>query len=387
MTKPGLPKLHDLAKSGHFAKKLHLKGKGHEFTDAARLLTYYQLWLDDLYPRAKFADALQLVEKAGHSKTMQRQRKDWIDEGKPSYIRDRERRKEMDAAEAAEEGEYTMSGGLNPADAGANEAHGENGQSPPASGAKDATDEGDLFIPDAEDPVRNDNEPDEDELDALLADRDDNTSRPQPAAQYSDSEDDLDALLAAHDARRVPTTTSKPAMSNGMFEDDNEDDLDALLAERETTKEADSLSKSGPPEQTETSFTIATPSVPARSIPEESVEETNSGEVRAEDELQDDDDVVHLDGTKSAAQSDLQSDPIGPKSKRETAQTGTQASLPDANETELELSESPLARSQTPMKNDSQGKQSVAIFSSSPIPNDMMEMDDLDALLEEQGRS
>lgn len=43
----------------------------------------YQLWLDDLYPRAKFADALTIIEKVGHTKRMQLMRKDWIDEGKP----------------------------------------------------------------------------------------------------------------------------------------------------------------------------------------------------------------------------------------------------------------------------------------------------------------
>ena len=43
----------------------------------------YQLWLDDLYPRAKFADALAIIEKVGHTKSMQMSRKDWINEGKP----------------------------------------------------------------------------------------------------------------------------------------------------------------------------------------------------------------------------------------------------------------------------------------------------------------
>lgn len=54
-----------------------------QFSDVARLLNLYQLWLDDLYPRAKFADALVLAEKEGHSKKMQMMRKQWIDEGKP----------------------------------------------------------------------------------------------------------------------------------------------------------------------------------------------------------------------------------------------------------------------------------------------------------------
>jgi replication fork protection complex subunit Csm3/Swi3 len=47
------------------------------------LLRTYQLWLDDLYPRAKFADGLAIIEKLGHSKRMQVMRKAWIDESKP----------------------------------------------------------------------------------------------------------------------------------------------------------------------------------------------------------------------------------------------------------------------------------------------------------------
>lgn len=49
----------------------------------SRLLNLYQLWLDDLYPRAKFADGLAIIEKLGHKKLMQIKRKEWIDEGKP----------------------------------------------------------------------------------------------------------------------------------------------------------------------------------------------------------------------------------------------------------------------------------------------------------------
>lgn len=48
----------------------------------ARLLNVYQLWLDDLYPRAKFADGLAIIEKLGHKKRMQTMRREWIYEGK-----------------------------------------------------------------------------------------------------------------------------------------------------------------------------------------------------------------------------------------------------------------------------------------------------------------
>lgn len=47
------------------------------------MLNVYQFWLDDLYPRAKFADGLTIIEKLGHSKRIQAMRREWINEGKP----------------------------------------------------------------------------------------------------------------------------------------------------------------------------------------------------------------------------------------------------------------------------------------------------------------
>ncbi|OQE80768.1 hypothetical protein PENNAL_c0044G10586 [Penicillium nalgiovense] len=78
LSQPGIPKLRHNAR-----QKLKFKGKGHEFKDAARLLNFYQLWLDDLFPRAKFADGLTMIEKLGHSKRIQAMRREWIDEEKP----------------------------------------------------------------------------------------------------------------------------------------------------------------------------------------------------------------------------------------------------------------------------------------------------------------
>ncbi|KAM3084468.1 chromosome segregation in meiosis-related protein [Clarireedia jacksonii] len=74
----GIPKLRKRA-----AAHLKFKGKGHEYSDAARLLAFYQLWLDDLFPKAKFLDALAMVEKVGHKKMIQSARMEWINEGKP----------------------------------------------------------------------------------------------------------------------------------------------------------------------------------------------------------------------------------------------------------------------------------------------------------------
>ncbi|KAI9830442.1 MAG: hypothetical protein M1819_005694 [Sarea resinae] len=80
LSEKGIPKLRRIAKD-----RLKFKGKGHEYTDVARLLNFYQLWLDDLYPRAKFADGLAIIEKLGHSRRMQVMRRQWIDEGKPNH--------------------------------------------------------------------------------------------------------------------------------------------------------------------------------------------------------------------------------------------------------------------------------------------------------------
>ena len=92
----GVPKLRGIVKA-----RLKFKGKGHEvrwqkdlkthclksdclqYSDMARLLNVYQLWLDDLYPRAKFADGLAIIEKLGHTKRMQTMRREWIDAEKP----------------------------------------------------------------------------------------------------------------------------------------------------------------------------------------------------------------------------------------------------------------------------------------------------------------
>lgn len=48
-----------------------------------RLLNAFQLWLDDLYPRAKFADGLAIIEGLGHTKRMQTMRREWIQEENP----------------------------------------------------------------------------------------------------------------------------------------------------------------------------------------------------------------------------------------------------------------------------------------------------------------
>lgn len=50
------------------------------------MLAFYQLWLDDLYPKAQFLDALAMVEKMGHKKKIITERMNWINEGKPKSV-------------------------------------------------------------------------------------------------------------------------------------------------------------------------------------------------------------------------------------------------------------------------------------------------------------
>lgn len=78
LSQNGIPRLRRISKM-----KLKFRGKGHEFADVQRLLNTYQLWLDDLFPKAKFADGLTIIEKLGHKKRMKVMRQGWINEEKP----------------------------------------------------------------------------------------------------------------------------------------------------------------------------------------------------------------------------------------------------------------------------------------------------------------
>ncbi|EDU51446.1 replication fork protection component Swi3 [Pyrenophora tritici-repentis] len=185
LSDPGIPRLRKISK-----ERLRFKGKGHEYGDIARMLNMYQLWLDDLYPRAKFADALAIIEKVGHTKRMQMMRKDWIDEGKP---RSATRKDEDEAAEKTpvlESAEH-MDGV---------EQEGQGGPRPlsehreptnlPTGGSAAPVESGD---------------PNEDELDALLAESDSKPTVPQtlptrPAPSQDDPfADEMEAMADMDD--------------------------------------------------------------------------------------------------------------------------------------------------------------------------------------------
>ena len=211
LSSTGIPKLRRIAK-----EKLKFKGKGHEFSDISRMLNLYQLWLDDLYPKAKFKDGLVMVEKLGHTKRMQVSRRAWIDESK-GFRRREDEDAEMRLGDVAGQGEDNEE--IFPARS--QEPGVEQEQS---GGGADA--------------------PDEDELDALMGEEQATTvptsaagngpTKPQGPFQDDDEpdEDELDALLN-EDSRLVAPPKQQTTKQKGPFEDDedDEDELDALLAE------------------------------------------------------------------------------------------------------------------------------------------------------------
>lgn len=254
LSAPGVPKLRELVRSGKISKKLRLKGKGHEFSDVARLLNYYQQWLDNLYPRAKFADGLQLVEKVGHSKRMQVMRREWIDEGKPGYIT----KTSLANKDDFETDDLYGSGEVNTAESRDKQT---SHSIPNTSTGLDAADDS-LFIADSNTNHNSNDDrdlPEDDELDALMAEQE---TRPAPSKAQatfdnvdSEGEDDLDALLAEQETQRVATSTSTSRQAAGVQQlgttshtpnpfndDDDEDELDALIADQE----AESLTRPQP---------------------------------------------------------------------------------------------------------------------------------------------
>ncbi|GAM87997.1 hypothetical protein ANO11243_060260 [Dothideomycetidae sp. 11243] len=146
------------------SKQMRFKGKGHEFSDMAKLLHMYQIWLDDLYPRAKFADGLAIIEKLGHKKRIQMERKQWIDEGKPRTLSD-------DVGERIEH-EHTGSDSLPESDAANGEDHPSHGVEDHDPRRRDGTpgQEANMRPSQEASMVRDVSEqPGEDELDTLMA--------------------------------------------------------------------------------------------------------------------------------------------------------------------------------------------------------------------------
>ncbi|KAL5044423.1 hypothetical protein BDW71DRAFT_99214 [Aspergillus fruticulosus] len=203
LTQAGIPKLRRSAK-----KNLKFKGRGHEFSDLARLLNFYQLWLDDLFPRARFADGLAMIERLGHSRRLQTMRQIWIDEEKPESAVENTlgtlQTNPNDNNVTSNDTSMAVTGQLIPNDIS---------RSP--RGSNDA--EGDLFLPDS---INHEQSVDK--------------SRTPP--DDDDEFDELDALLGEHtDGPRTgkPTSTGGAGIGHASMDDDGFDELDALLREHE----------------------------------------------------------------------------------------------------------------------------------------------------------
>lgn len=179
-------------------------------------MNFYQLWLDDLYPRAKFADGLTIIEKLGHTKRIQTMRKEWIDEEKPRYNDPTDipttRPSDQDGVNASEPQAST---GLGSRQVGS-----------------DAADQ-DLFMPDPEAETRppvSHPEPDDDELEDLLREQDEIMPNPETRTKLpvshtkpdGDDLDDLDDLLREQD--EVMSGMPEPA---SKAPNDDMDDFDA----------------------------------------------------------------------------------------------------------------------------------------------------------------
>ncbi|GAA5974369.1 hypothetical protein JCM21900_003769 [Sporobolomyces salmonicolor] len=68
-------------------RKLKLKGKGHETQDLKRVLTMYQLWTHQMYPKTNLRDTLHAVEKLCHKRSLQRALKQYKDEDRHGKAR------------------------------------------------------------------------------------------------------------------------------------------------------------------------------------------------------------------------------------------------------------------------------------------------------------
>ncbi|RBR25017.1 uncharacterized protein FIESC28_02184 [Fusarium coffeatum] len=222
----GIPKLKQRARD------LKIKGKGHEFSDASRLLSFYQLWLDDLFPKAKFLDALNMVEKAGHKKQVMVARNEYINEGKPKNTT------------ADSEGDDPFGGGDSVSrlmdQTTTRSLEGERPKTPEQG--RDVPDDDDLYGATPRPsrpivPIRND-VPEDDDLEALIAEAEgQHESHKERLAQAEPDEDDLDASMAEAEGQDR-TKVSEP---DRLATDD--EDLDALMAEAETQDQTAKLDR------------------------------------------------------------------------------------------------------------------------------------------------
>lgn len=79
----GIPKIRD-----DLRKKIRFRGKGHELQDLGKFIELYQFWAHELFPKAKFRDAVKMIGKVGKSKSMKSKRRQIITDmlPRPEYL-------------------------------------------------------------------------------------------------------------------------------------------------------------------------------------------------------------------------------------------------------------------------------------------------------------
>ncbi|KFY06365.1 hypothetical protein V492_08063, partial [Pseudogymnoascus sp. VKM F-4246] len=197
-------------------------------SDAERLLGMYQLWLDDLYPKARFGDALKMVEKVGHRKTMGVARRGWIEEGRPGRGGDeggeRGEGQQRGAEQAQREGTERIAPIFTDL---ASRAATHKPTTPPISGADVPDDDEDAIAelygasPRAPKPTAQ----------AQVGQGHTSIFGPRPAApvatEEDEDEDDLAALLA-EGGMDVDTPSATVAPKKAPVEDEFDDEMEAM---------------------------------------------------------------------------------------------------------------------------------------------------------------
>ncbi|KFY34797.1 hypothetical protein V495_08109, partial [Pseudogymnoascus sp. VKM F-4514 (FW-929)] len=222
----GIPKLRSRAQN------LKLKGKGHEYGDAERLLGLYQLWLDDLYPKAKFADALKMVEKVGHKKTIAIARRGWIEEGRPGRGGSADAGEEAGAAALRRaEGEQTQRAGterIAPIFTDLASRTASQRKTPDITGASDVPDDLDALAELYNASPRRPAAPKPDAQTSIFGPGRAVVSLPGAAGdEEEEDEDDLAALLA-EGGMDVDTVAAPAKAAPAPAEDEFDDDMDAM---------------------------------------------------------------------------------------------------------------------------------------------------------------
>jgi hypothetical protein len=160
-------------------------------------------------------------------------RKTWIDEGKPGYATESYTAKpNTDGVQNDPSGDITKGTDIGSADSNIETASRSVADQTTFDNVGDSEDQ---FVLDTrKKPGEDDDDaaPEDDELDALLAEQSSShTSRPKPAELDSEGEDDFDALLAEHE---FYSHDRNPTMNKDSCPDE-EDDVDALQAEHEAS--------------------------------------------------------------------------------------------------------------------------------------------------------